>query len=109
MPRVARYLAPRPLPRGRPLPRAPPRAIPLPVRAGMPPRVEFEVVLCLAVVDVVLGVTVDPMVLRRGVALRLAKLVSPVARMVVSGSPALLVKMVVSSTPPPVWPTRWLF
>jgi len=58
--------------------------------------------LAVVVVDVVLGVTVDPIVLRRGVALRLTKLVSPVARMLVSVSPAALVIIVVSSIAPPV-------
>jgi hypothetical protein len=70
----------------------------------MPPRVELEVVLCLAV-DVVLGVTVDPIVLRRGVALRLAKLASPAinvvsASLVLLSPPVLLVRMVESSTTP---------
>jgi hypothetical protein len=77
------YLAPRPLPRGKLLPFTP-RLAPLPPLCGIPPR--MAVVVCLAV-DVVLGVTLGPIVLRRGVAFRLAKLASA-ANNVASPSPA---------------------
>lgn len=82
------YRRPRPLPRGKPLPLGALPA-PLPALVGIPPLIAGMLDLLVMLVAAVPGVTGPRNVFRLGVAFRLAKLASPVPK-VVSSPPRLV-------------------